>query len=221
MQAAQAEQQTALPGPMPARLPAVVWKTATQPAEAVQAMASNPEGPRATTCIHHSVCNTCTGPSPCVQKQCPLQMVTQSNPSAGSAINPGDNAPRDPRVPLEPPPSPFGTPEPQVTVPSGAWVEHTVRWPPGVHVVLSGMYADVVDYIESTDHGKVMTLPDEPGVLPQLVESVVMCKSVWTRYGASWGRQSPPTVTWCENIMLPCWRPWQSIKRVLTAFGRP
>ena len=170
MQAAQAEQQTAQPGPMPARLPAVVWKTATQPAEAVQAMASSPEGPRAATCIHHSVCNTCTGPSPCVQTQCPLQMVTRSNSSAGSAINPGDNAQRDPHVPLEPPPSPFRTPEPQVTVPSGARVEHTVRWPPGVHVVLSGMYADVVDYIESTDHGKVMTLPDDPGVLPQLVQ---------------------------------------------------
>ena len=36
--------------------------------------------------------------------------------------------------------------------------------------VLSGMYADVVDYIGSIDHGKVMILPDDPGLVPQLVQ---------------------------------------------------
>ena len=110
-------------------------------------------------CILHSVCNTCRGLSPCVQAQCPLQRVTRSNPSTSSDTTPRDNAQKDLHVPWEPPPSPFRTAEPQVAVPPGAWVEHTGRWHPRVHVVVSGTYSDIVDYVESNDHGKVMILP--------------------------------------------------------------
>ena len=110
-------------------------------------------------CILHSVCNTCTGLSPCVQARCPLQRVTQSNPSTSSDITP-------PRQCTNRPACPFGATA--VTPPDGGATGCCATWSlgrtygemaPRVHVVLSGTYADIVDYVESNDHGKVMVSP--------------------------------------------------------------
>ena len=84
------------------------------------------------------------------------------------------------------------------------------------------MYADVVDYIESTNHRKVMTLPDDPGVLPQLVQYCGNVQISVDKIQSVLGEAKLPyrDLVQEHNAALVVAMA-EAMRRVLTTFGRP